>query len=184
MAITKKRKDELVEQYQELVGKSQAIFLAEYSGMSVKSMEAFRTEVLKNNGAFHVTKNTLLGIALKEAEWPVPDELLAGQMATSFATTEIAGLVKAMMDFAKKEDKFKLKGGILGNQVLTPQQVEALATLPTLDQLRSQLIGMINAPARGIVSAVTNGVRQVVNVLDAYAKKDSSADETAETAAA
>lgn len=184
MAITKERKDELVAQYKELLEKSQAIFLAEYSGMSVKTMETFRAEVLKNSGAFHVTKNTLLGIALNEQKWPAPDELLAGQVVASFATTEIAGLVKAMLDLAKKEEKFKLKGGILGNQVLTPKQVEALATLPNLDQLRAQLIGLINTPAQNLVSVVTTGVRQVVNVLDAYAKKDSGEAETAEPVAA
>ncbi len=182
MAITKKRKDELVAQYKELVEKSQAIILAEYGGMSVKSMENFRAEVLKNQGAFHVTKNTLLSIALEETDWSVPEELLAGQIAASFATTDIAGVVKTLMDLAKKEEKFKLKGGILGKQVLGPKEVESLSTLPTLDQLRAQLIGLINAPAQNLVSVVTGGVRQVVNVLDAYAKKDDSGGETAESA--
>jgi len=64
---------------------------------------------------------------------------------------------------------------MLGGRLLSPAEVESLASLPSLDQLRAQILGLISGPAQGIVSAVTNGVRQVVNVVDAYAKKDDSA---------
>ncbi len=80
-----------------------------------------------------------------------------------------------LVDQAKTNDKLKIVGGLLGNRPLTAAEVEALATLPSLDQLRAQILGLLGAPAQGIVSAVAGGVRQVVNVLDAYAKKDDSA---------
>jgi len=119
-----------------------------------------------------VTKNTLLRIALEEADRVPPLELLNGQVATSFALGEASTLAKVLVDQAKTNDKLKIVGGMLGDRPLTPAEVEALATLPSLDQLRAQILGLIGAPAQGIVSAVANGVRQVVNVLDAYAKKD------------
>ena len=93
------------------------------------------------------------------------------------------GCIEGLVDQAKANDKLKIVGGMLGNRVLTPAEIESLATLPSLDQLRAQILGLISAPAQGIVSAVTNGVRQVVNVLDAYAKKDENAA-AAEPAAA
>jgi large subunit ribosomal protein L10 len=172
LAISKARKDELVAQYKELVEQSRAIFLTEYTGMSVKGMEALRKEVRTANGAFYVTKNTLLQTALQQADMPAPADLLIGQTATGFALEEVPAMAKALVDYADKEDAFVLKGGILGDDLLSVEQIEALANLPSLDQLRAQIVGLINAPAQGIVSLVTNGVRQIVNVVDAYAKSE------------
>ncbi|MEZ4643667.1 MAG: 50S ribosomal protein L10 [Chloroflexota bacterium] len=183
MAISKARKEELVAQYLELLEKSDAIFLAEYTGMNMKAMNALRDKVYEANGAFHVTKNTLLGYALEQSNMPVPETLLTGQVATGFALGEVPAMAKTLVDFAKSEERLQLRGGIMGSNMLTAQEVEALANLPSLDQLRAQLIGLINAPAQNIVSAVTNGVRQLINVFDAYAKSEDEAAEAAEAAA-
>jgi large subunit ribosomal protein L10 len=175
LAITKERKDELVSEYKDLLQRSSAIFLTQYGGLSVKELEALRIKVGDANGQINVTKNTLLRIALEETDRVPPLDLLNGQVATSFALGEAPTLAKVLVDQAKANDKLKIVGGMLGNRQLSPAEIEALATLPSLDQLRGQILGLISAPAQGIVSAVANGVRQVVNVLDAYAKKDDSA---------
>jgi large subunit ribosomal protein L10 len=175
LAIDKKRKDELVSEYRDLLQRSSAIFLTRYGGMTVKEMEALRLKIGEANGQINVTKNTLLGIALEQVERVPPHELLNGQVATSFALGEAPTLAKVLVDQAKANDKLTIVGGMLGNRLLTPAEIEALATLPSLDQLRAQILGLISAPAQGIASAVANGVRQVVNVLDAYAKKDEAA---------
>jgi large subunit ribosomal protein L10 len=98
-------------------------------------------------------------------------------VGTGFALGEAPPMAKALMDFAKGEDMLSVKGGIMDSKMLTAQQIEDLANLPSLDQLRAQILGLINGPAQGIVSAVANGVRQVINVVDAYAK---SGDEEGE----
>ncbi|MBP6786457.1 MAG: 50S ribosomal protein L10 [Candidatus Promineofilum sp.] len=175
MAINKEKKDELVEKYRELLQNSSAIFLTQYSGMTVKDMETLRQKIAEAQGRINVTKNTLLRVAMEENEIVPPLELLNGQVATSFALGEVPTLAKVLVDSAKGNDKFKIVGGMLGGRLLSPAEVESLASLPPLDQLRAQILGLISAPAQGIVSAVTNGVRQVVNVVDAYAKKDDSA---------
>ena len=172
MAISKNRKDELVSQYTDLIGRSSALFMAEYSGMSVKAMEELRLKVYEANGAVHVTKNTLLELALNQAERPVPSDFMAGQLTTSFALDTAPALAKALVDYAKKNERFTLKGGLLGNDYLTAKDVEALADLPSLPELRSQIMGLINAPARNIASTLASGVRQLVNVIDAYAKNE------------
>ena len=175
MAIKKVRKDELVEQYTDLLKNSSAIFLTQYGGMSVKDLEALRIKVSEADGQINVTKNTLLRIAMEANELTPPLDLMNGQVATSFALGEVPTLAKVLVDSAKTNDKLTIIGGMLGDRRLTPAEIEALATLPSLDQLRAQILGLVSAPAQGIVSAVANGVRQVVNVLDAYAKKDDSA---------
>ena len=175
MAIKKVRKDELVEQYTDLLKNSSAIFLTQYGGMSVKDLEALRIKVSEADGQINVTKNTLLRIAMEANELTPPLDLMNGQVATSFALGEVPTLAKVLVDSAKTNDKLTIIGGMLGDRRLTPAEIEALATLPSLDQLRAQILGLVSAPAQGIVSAVAGGVRQVVNVLDAYAKKDDSA---------
>ncbi len=177
MAITKARKEELVEQYTELIGKSRAVFMAEYKGMTVKRMELLRDEVVKADGSFHITKNTLLKIALEQNDQPVPEELLKGQIATGFAHNEVPTLAKTLVDFAKTEEHMVIKGAILSGRILSAEEVDALAKLPSLDVLRAQLIGLINTPATNLVSVVANGVRQVINVIDAYAKSEDAPDE-------
>ncbi|MDA0244793.1 MAG: 50S ribosomal protein L10 [Chloroflexi bacterium] len=172
MAITRKRKEELVAQYVDMLGKSDAVFVAEYTGMSVKTMETLRKEARKANGAVFVAKNTLLRIALEQAGRPVPTNLLNQQVMATFSLGEAPALAKTLTEFAKKEEKLQVKGGVFGYDLLTADQVKALADMPSLDQLRGQLLGILSAPARNIASVVAGGIRQVVNVIDAYAKKD------------
>jgi large subunit ribosomal protein L10 len=172
LAITKKKKDELVEQYRELIQQSSAVFLTQYGGMSVKEMEQLRVKLSEANGRINVTKNTLLQIALEESEFATPADLLVGPVATSFALGEAPALAKVLVDQAKANEKLTIIAGLLGTQVLTKDEIESLANLPSLDELRAQILGLINAPAQGILSVVANSVRQVVNVVDAYAKKE------------
>ena len=179
MAITKARKTELLEQYDELIQNSRAIFLAEYTGMNVKQMNALRDKVYEANGAFHVTKNTLFRIALEKAAKELPSDFLEGQLATGFALEEAPSLAKALVDYAKDDEKVTLRGGFLGDEFVTVEQIEALAKLPNLEQLRSQIIGLIDGPARNVASVLASGVRQVVNVVDAYAKSEEGAAEAA-----
>ncbi|MGH2535785.1 MAG: 50S ribosomal protein L10 [Candidatus Promineifilaceae bacterium] len=175
MAITKERKEALVAEYVELLGRSRAVFLTEYSGLSVKQLEALRGDVRKSEGALHVTKNTLLRYALEQTGQPAPGDLLAGQLAAAFALAEAPSLAKLLVEFAKGDERFKIRAAIIGEQVLSAEQVEALAKLPSLDELRAQIIGLISAPAQHIALALAGGVRQVVNVLDAYARSEAEA---------
>lgn len=179
MALTRERKEELVAQYVELLNQSRGVFLAEYSGITVQQMQQLRAEIRKVDGAFHVTKNTLLRHALDETGRSLPEDMLSGQTATGFALGEVPSLAKALADFADEVDTFKIKGGLMAGDFLTAEQVEALADLPSLDELRAQLIGIISSPARNITSTVANGVRQIMNVLDAYAKQEEEAAEAA-----
>lgn len=178
MAINKERKDRLVAQYKGLIEESNAIFVTEYAGLSVKDLQSLRKDVREANGAYYITKNTLLKLALRESDMPELADLLTGQVAAGFALEEAPTLAKALVNYAKREEKLLLKGGLMGGDLLSADQVKALAKLPSLDQLRGQILGLISAPAQSIVSVLTNGVRQVVNVVDAYA----TSEETAEAA--
>jgi large subunit ribosomal protein L10 len=177
LAISKRKKEELVAEYTELLNQSNAVFLTEYTGLDVKQMQDLRSEVRKAEGSYRVTKNTLLLLALERSGKPIPADLLTGQLATGFALQEVPALAKKLSEFAKDQEQFAIKGGILGDKLLTPEQVEELAKLPSLDELRSKIIGLIQAPAIGIVSTLNSSVQQVVNVLDAYARQEGEGEE-------
>lgn len=175
MAISRERKEELVEQYVDLLNQSRAIFIAEYSGVTVSQLENLRSEVRNVDGAFHVTKNSLLRLALEKSGQEIPDELLLGQIAAGFALGELPAMAKTLVKFADDSDKFSLRGGLMDGTVLTADAIEAMAKLPSLDELRAQIIGLINAPAQNVTSTVANGVRQLINVVNAYATQEDAA---------
>ena len=172
MAVTKERKEQLVAQYTELLDQSNAIILTDYSGLNVKQMQMLRAQVRQADGAFYVTKNTLLRLALAKRGQEMPDDLLVGQLGTGFAMNEAPSLPKALTEFSKDQEALTIVGGLLDGELLTAEQVKALAELPSLDELRAQIVGMLQAPARNLATVVAGGVRQVVNVLDAYANQE------------
>jgi len=175
LAITKKRRSELVKQYSELVKKSEALVIASYSGLRVKGIEQLRRKVRDASGEFHVIKNTLAAIAIKEAGLPVPEDLLAGSSAIAFAFSDVPGVAKVITDFAKDSEFVKVKGAVMGKDLLNAKDVSALASLPPLPVVRAQLLGLINTPATRLAGTVASGVRQVVNVVKAYSEKEEAA---------
>ena len=175
MAVTRKRKAAQLKEYGELMKKSQAIFLTSYKGVTVKNIQALRAKVREASGEYHVLKNTLAAIALKEAGLPVPEDLLSTSTAMGFAFNDVAAVAKAIADFAKDSEFVKMKGGVMGGKLLSAKQVESLAALPPLPVVRAQLLGLINAPATRLTGVIAGGVRQVVNVVKAYSEKEAPA---------
>lgn len=177
MAISKERKQELVAIYGEMLQHSNGIILTEYRGLTIAKVDNLRARLRDVDGVYAVTKNTLFKIALQNADWPVPEELLAGPVATAFADGNFPGVAKAVLDFQKENaDIFVIKGAVMGGSLLTTQQVEAISQLPSLDELRSQLVGLLVQPATGLVSVLNAATSSVVNVLHAYVQENSSED--------
>ena len=175
MAITKERKTEQVKYYDELIQKSQGMILVEYRGLNMKGMGPLRGKVREASGELHVVKNTLVRLALQQAGRPAPEEFFQATTAIGFALTDLPGVAKALTASAKESEFVKVKGGLLGNQVLSPADVAALAELPPLPVVRAQLLGLLSAPASRLAGVVASGVRQVVNVVKAYSEKETPA---------
>ena len=175
MAISKERKNDLLAQYEEAVQQSRALIITEYRGLSTPDLGRLRAAVRDANGAYNVVKLTLFKLALERAGLPVPEELLEGPVAVGFCYQEVPAVAKAFKEFAKGQEVLEVKGGIMGEKLLSLADVEALADLPPLDIVRAQLLGVLSGPARNVASVVAGGVRQVVNVLNAYAEKDQEA---------
>jgi large subunit ribosomal protein L10 len=168
LAISKERKRDLVEQYKALLEEAQGIVITEYRGMNMNQLTALRMKLSESGGKYVVTKNTLLKIALEEAGMAAPEELITGPIAVGFAMTDIASDTKALLD-ASDDDALAIKvmGGIMGESVFDETQLEQLTKLPSLDEIRAQLAGMLTSPMTQIVGLLEAPARDVVGVLDA-----------------
>jgi large subunit ribosomal protein L10 len=175
LAISKERKNDLLAQYEDAVQQSRALIITEYRGLSTPELGRLRAAVRDANGVYNVVKLTLFRLALERAGLAVPEELLMGPVAVGFCYEEVPAVAKAFKDFAKGQENLEVKGGIMGDKLLSRADVEALADLPPLEVVRAQLLGVLSGPARNVASVMASGVRQVVNVLNAYAEEDQEA---------
>ena len=127
----------------------------------------------ETNTGFMVVKNSLLGIALKENGLPSPDSLLSGPNAVAFVGEDIGRGVKSILDWIKAEKIGEVTGSLLGNSVLDANGTEALADLPTKEQVLAQVLGAINAPASSLARMLTATSASLVRVINARVEQQS-----------
>lgn len=173
LAISKARRAELVESYIDLLNNTSGFVIIQYAGMATGDIDRLRGKIREANGKYVVAKNTLLTKALQECGWPIPDDMLKGPTAIAFGMENLPGIAKAVVEFTSDKDaqKFAVKGGVMSGEIFKADKVDAISKLPTLDEIRAQLAGLIVAPATGIVSVLQAANSQIVNVLQAYEDK-------------
>ena len=138
-------------------------------GLTVAASSALRAKIREAGATFKVAKNSLTKLAIKDTDYEGIADFLSGPSAIASSTDPVAA-AKAVVDFAKTNDKIEIVGGSMGSQVLTPEGVKALASMPSLDQLRGTLIGLIQAPATKIAQLTTAPAAKLARVFGAYAK--------------
>jgi large subunit ribosomal protein L10 len=175
MPISRAKKEQLVDEYKQQLNDSEAIFIADYRGLKVMELQKLRARIREAEGNFSIVKNTLIRRALSEAGLPVADEAVTGPIGVGFSDHNVTAVAKAMVDFARDNELFKIKCGIMGDRILDEAAIKALANLPSLEVVRAQLLGLINAPAAQLAGVLAGGVRQLVNVINAYAEKEGEA---------
>jgi large subunit ribosomal protein L10 len=171
LALTREHKVELVEQYTEQFNQSQGIVLINYKGLNVSQMRQIRDAARPLGGTLQVVKNRLLALALEDVGVSLPDEWLIGPTAVEFCHDEVPPLAKVIVDARKEVGELSIKGGWMEETLLSPDEVKEIAALPSREVLLAQVLGAINGPARQVAGVVASGVRQVMNVLQAYVDK-------------
>lgn len=167
MAITRERKQELIDSYAELLSQSQGIILTNYRGLTVSQIETVRNKLREVNSPYHIVKNTLLELALKQKGLPAPEEMLSGPVAASFCYTDLPAVAKTLVDFTKELDSFEIKGGLMGEEIVDVEGIKSLASLPSREVLLAQVVGGFQAPISGLVTALSGILRSLVYVLQA-----------------
>lgn len=150
-----------------------AVVVTHNLGLTVAEMTDLRGRLRKEGAELKVVKNTLVKKALGGSVGEAGDALFTGPVAIAFASDPVSA-AKVATDYAKGNEKFAVIGGLMGEQVLDKAAISALATLPSLDQLRGKIIGLIQAPATKIAGVLQAPAGQLARVMGAYAAKDAA----------
>ncbi len=142
-------------------------------GLTVAQSTDLRSKMRDAGASYRVTKNRLAKLALKNTDYEGLSDLLSGPTALATSADPVAA-AKAAVDFAKSNDKLEIVGGAMGTQILDEAGVKALASLPSLDELRGKLVGLINAPATKIAQVVNAPAAKLARVFGAYGAKEAA----------
>lgn len=171
MAISRKKKEELLESYKEQISNSSALVFTNYRGKSVAQLRSLRSKLEPTQTKYAVIKNSIFGIALDQTESGRPEELLSGPNAVAFVGEDIGKGVTALMDWIKAERIGEIEGALLEGTVLDAKSAEALADLPTKEETLASILGAINAPASNLARILAAPQSSLVRVLNAHVEK-------------
>ncbi len=161
---------EIVESLKGVFANAGVVVVTHFQGLDVAELTELRRGMREVGATFRVTKNRLAKIALAETSFDPLGGLFNGPTAIAYSEDPVAA-PKAIVDFAKKNDNLVVIGGGLDGNLLTADQVNALASLPSLDELRAKIIGMISTPAQRIASVLQAPGGQVARVISAHAEQ-------------
>jgi len=173
LAFTKEEKQALVEQYESWLKDSRAIFVMTYSKMNMNSIDSVRAAAREAGGEIHVVKNTLMKIALEKSGYKDAGLFLDSSIV-GFAFEEAPAMAKVLNKSVNDDKFFAFKGGYLNGAAIDSKQIVMLAELPSRDQVRAQLLALINTPATQLLRTVSEPARGLAAVLKAYSEKQAA----------
>ena len=142
-------------------------------GLTVDQSTELRSKMREAGATYKVAKNRLAKLALKDTDYAGIEEYLSGPTALAWSQDPVAA-AKAAVEFAKSNDKLEIVGGSMGTQVLDEAGVRSLASMPSLDELRGTIVGLVNAPATKIARVVNEPAAKLARVFGAYGAKDAA----------
>ena len=169
--MDRSRKEDLVAEMQQTLANTNLLVVTHQNGLSVEETTALRLQMREAGAGFKVTKNRLAKIALKDTQFEPLSDLFNGPTAIAVSEDPVAA-ARVVVNYAKDNDKLTVVGGALGDKPLDVDAVNALAKLPSLDELRGKLVGLLQAPAGKIVGVLQAPGGQLARVFGAYAAKD------------
>ena len=169
-------KVQAVAEIKERIEGAQAVFLAEYAGLSVKEQQDLRRELRAKGAEFKVVKMTLARRAADDLEIDTLDELLLGPTGLAFADGDPVGAAKVLKDFSKDHDVFVVKGGLLGLEFLTPEKISELADIEPRDVLLAKIAGAMKAPMANMAGLLAALPRNTASVLQQLLDKKESGE--------
>mgnify|MGYP003148713249 FL=1 len=171
--MDRSQKTDAVAQLNNVFNEAGVVVVTRNLGLTVAESTDLRAKMREVGATYQVAKNRLAKIALKDTDYAGIDEYLTGPTALAYSEDPVAA-AKAVVEFAKTNDRIEVVGGSMGSQVLDEAGVRALASMPSLDELRGKLVGLVNAPATKIAQVVNAPANKLARVFGAYAAKDAA----------
>jgi large subunit ribosomal protein L10 len=174
LAVERAAKKEAVEQLNGVFKTTSVAVVAQYSGLTVAQMQKLRTQMKQAGASVKVSKNRLAKIALEGTDVVAIGPMLKGPTVIATSNDPVAA-PKVAVEFAKTNEKFVIIGGSMGTTVLNVDGVKALASLPSLDELRAKIVGLLVAPATKLAQLANAPAGKLARVIQAYASKSEAA---------
>jgi large subunit ribosomal protein L10 len=168
--VSKSKKKSCITELEQIYSDSRSIIVTHYHGLTVEDVTKLRRSLREKGAAFKVVKNTLANLAANNSNTKHDKDMYAGPTAIAYSKDEIAA-AKCVVEFAKTNDKLKIIGGLVNQSVVNVQMINQLANLPSMDQLRGKLIGLIQAPASKLARVIQTPAGTLARVFKAYADK-------------
>jgi len=165
------KKEQIVAELHQKLGKASAAILTDYKGLTVAEITSLRDSLAVERIDYQVVKNTLMRLACKQTDASVLEPLLTVTCAVAIAFGDPAVPAKIIKKFSKSNEKLKLKAGALGNRLIDPDQILALADLPPKEELLGKMLGTLNAVPTGLVTVLSGVPRAFVGVLVAIQRQ-------------
>ena len=162
--MKRSEKKEFVQKLKEELDTSSSVIVTHYSGLTVDESDQLRSEMRNNGAKFKVTKNRLTKLALKQTQFKDLADLFTGPTAIAYSDDPVAP-AKVAASFEKKLEKFKIIGGGYDGEMIDIEKINFLATLPSMDELRGKIVGLISAPAQKIASIVKEPAGQMARLV-------------------
>jgi len=168
--MNKEKKKMYIEQMKDFFNKKSSILVTHYQGLTVKQIDELRAEMRKHGILFKITKNRITKLALVGSKFKKLESLFTGPTAVAFSEDAITS-AKILTKFAKSNSKLKIIGGIMEDEQLSVKDVEKIATLPTLNEARAKIVGILTSPAQKIMSILLAPGSKIANLALAKSKK-------------
>ena len=173
---TREEKAAIIEDLRERLRGTDLAIVTDYRGLTVAQMQTLRRELRAAGGEFKVAKNTLLRLAAEREDQAGLAQLLDGPSGIAFADGDMVTVAKAVTTFAKRVDALEVRGGLMNGQAISAEEVGALASLPSREELLAKMLGSMQAPATNLVGVLSAVARSLAYVLQARADQLQQAD--------
>ena len=171
--MDRSQKTESVAQLNQVFNEAGVVVVTRNLGLSVAASTELRGKMREAGASYKVAKNRLAKLALKDTPYEGMEDMLSGPTALGYSEDPVAA-AKAAVDFAKSNDKLEIVGGSMGGQMLDEAGIKALASMPSLDELRGTIVGLVNAPATKIARVVSEPANKLARVFGAYGAKEAA----------
>ena len=168
--MNKEKKKIYIEEMKGFFNTKSSVFVTHYQGLTVKQIDQLKTEMRKHGILFKITKNRITKLALEGTKYKKLENLFTGPTAVAFSDDAISS-AKILTKFAKNNSNLKIIGGIMEEEPLSVEDVEKIATLPTLDEARAKIVGILSAPAQKIMSILLAPGSKIAILAHAKSKK-------------
>ena len=166
----KDKKKTYIQEMKSFFNKTSSVLVTHYQGLTVKQIDELRSEMRKHGILFKITKNRITKLALEGSKFKKLENLFSGPTAIAFSEDAITS-AKILTKFAKSNSNLKIIGGIMDEEPLTVEDVEKIATLPTLDEARGKIVGILATPAQKIISILLAPGSKIAILAHAKSKK-------------